>query len=217
VSTASSALRIAHPPAVEGQKLLQEKAVRLLVAAFQANPAQVCQLAWLYPACLHAQMCGMHGVIHSSACCAPCNLGPMRRTMSPSPPSSSPPPSQWGTLLDELFAHVIPYLPCGAKPPRDFPASEDARVCIQMATAAVLQMIQVGMGWWELWSGVETKAGLAAFAVVHWNNGNASELQCHPAWHAIDELHHESPSLLTIRLARRRVWTCRPWTATLLP
>lgn len=29
------------PPAVEGQKLLQEKAVRLLVAAFQANPAQV--------------------------------------------------------------------------------------------------------------------------------------------------------------------------------
>ncbi|PRW45458.1 nipped-B isoform X2 [Chlorella sorokiniana] len=73
---------------VEGQKLLQEKAVRLLVAAFQANPAQ------------------------------------------------------WGTLLDELFAHVIPYLPSGAKPPRDFPASEDARVCIQMATAAVLQMIQ---------------------------------------------------------------------------
>lgn len=53
---------------------------------------------------------------------------------------------QWGTLLDELFAHVIPYLPCGAKPPRDFPASEDARVCIQMATAAVLQMIQVGKG-----------------------------------------------------------------------
>lgn len=61
---------------------------------------------------------------------------------------------QWGTLLDELFAHAIPYLPCGAKPPRDFPASEDARVCIQMATAAVLQMIQVGdsgLGWLWTW------------------------------------------------------------------
>lgn len=41
-------------PAVEGQKLLQEKAVRLLVAAFQANPAQVRQPAvCLY---LHAAM-----------------------------------------------------------------------------------------------------------------------------------------------------------------
>ncbi|PSC68988.1 nipped-B B isoform X2 [Micractinium conductrix] len=81
---------------VEGQKLLQEKAARLLVAAFKAYPAQ------------------------------------------------------WGTMIDELFAHVIPHLPSGPKAPRDFPAAEDAggggaaaAGChIQMITAALLQMIQ---------------------------------------------------------------------------
>jgi hypothetical protein len=44
--------------------------------------------------------------------------------------------------LDELFAHVVPHLGGGTRVPRDFPASEDARTCIQMLTAAVLQMIQ---------------------------------------------------------------------------
>ncbi|KAL4427666.1 hypothetical protein ABPG75_001755, partial [Micractinium tetrahymenae] len=73
---------------VEGQKLLQEKAVRLLVAAFKGHPAQ------------------------------------------------------WGTILEELSSHVIPHLEGGLRAPRDFPASEDARTCIQMFTAAVLQMIQ---------------------------------------------------------------------------
>ena len=60
--------------------------------------------------------------------------------------------AQWGTLLDELFAHVIPYLPGGPRAPRDFPASEDTRTCIQMATAAVLQMIQA-RGWGLLGAG----------------------------------------------------------------
>lgn len=45
-------------PAVEGQKLLQEKAVRLLVAAFQANPAQVRQPASLLVQ--HAAMLMLH-------------------------------------------------------------------------------------------------------------------------------------------------------------
>ena len=57
---------------------------------------------------------------------------------------------QWGTVLDELFAQVVPFLPGGPRPARDFPASEDARTCIQMLTAAVLQMIQVGAGGWVL-------------------------------------------------------------------
>lgn len=52
---------------------------------------------------------------------------------------------QWGTILEELSAHVIPHLEGGQRAPRDFPASEDARTCIQMLTAAVLQMIQVGL------------------------------------------------------------------------
>lgn len=45
-------------------------------------------------------------------------------------------------MLDELFAQVVPFLPGGPRAPRDFPASEDGRLCIQMVTAAVLQSIQ---------------------------------------------------------------------------
>ena len=60
-------------------------------------------------------------------------------------PSFFPCACQRGTILDELFAHVAPYLPTGPKAPRDFPASEDARTCIQMFSAAVAQMIQVGL------------------------------------------------------------------------
>lgn len=68
---------------------------------------------------------------------------------------------QWGTLLDELFVHVMPYLPGGPRAPRDFPASEDARTCIQMATAAVLQMIQARpAGGLELGAGVLQHAPL---------------------------------------------------------
>lgn len=54
-------------------------------------------------------------------------------------------PPQWGTILEELSSHVIPHLEGGPRAPRDFPASEDARTCIHMFTAAVLQMIQVGV------------------------------------------------------------------------
>lgn len=63
------------------------------------------------------------------------------------PLARAPAPAlQWGTVLDELFSHVVPHLSGGPRAPRHFPASEDARTCIQMLTAAVLQMIQVGLG-----------------------------------------------------------------------
>ena len=163
--------------AVEGQKLLQEKAVRLLVAAFQAYPAQVgaqwggCKLGgrvgrWAdrlqpcWTACLlsSARLPALLAPFNpppSLPAPLPTSLphthSPSRGHMPPLPPTDSPatdvppppPPLQWGALLEELFAHVMPHLAGGPRAPRDFPASEDARTCIQMLTAAVLQMIQV--------------------------------------------------------------------------
>jgi hypothetical protein len=147
---------------VEGQKLLQEKATRLLVAAFQGYPAQVrccaarlfCSVRWL-SCCARSKSARWAAAAHLAASPVPpsFSLPPTLSHHPPIPPHPSFPPSpcchlQWGTVLDELFAQVVPYLPGGPRPARDFPASEDARTCIQMLTAAVLQMIQVGGCWW---------------------------------------------------------------------
>ena len=132
---------------VEGQRLLQEKAVRLLVAAFQTSPAQV-------------RAAGRGGGFGGGGRAEGGARGAARASPPPylcAPHASTHPPTtcplgpctpQWGTLLDELFTHVVPYLSGGPRAPRDFPASDDARTCVQMLTAAVLQMIQVGLGGW---------------------------------------------------------------------
>ena len=153
---------------VEGQKLLQEKAARLLVAAFKAYPAQVGAGGSRAPAGasrwapsgeggaaavpdgIPPSPCAPLPVLHL---CPPGLFLPFRPSLSPFFPSPVT-LLQWGTMIDELFAHVIPHLPSGPKAPRDFPAAEDAggggaaaAGChIQMITAALLQMIQVG-GW----------------------------------------------------------------------
>lgn len=161
---------------------------------------------------------GARGVLFLESLRARTGVGPPRcASKSPShystlhtTPLPLPPSLQWGTLLDEFFAHVVPYLPTGPKAPRDFPASEDARVGVQMAAAAVLQMIQVGRdaseGVWALclWWFVSCMQAMGAPPAAA---AGSLPTRALPPLPPISTL---LPSL------PRPAWTCRPWTATLL-
>lgn len=50
-----------------------------------------------------------------------------------------------GTVMDEMFAHVVPFQGGSKRSPREFLAGEEGSVRIQMVTAAVVQMVQASM------------------------------------------------------------------------
>lgn len=120
---------------------------------------------------------------------------------------------QWGTILEELCAHVVPHLEGGPRAPRDFPASEDARTCIQMFTAAVLQMIQVGLP-----GGGTPPRGPPGCAVplgrcLHVEHRSSSSLppQAH---HGLQSTVSATMPQLGHAVACRRAWTSLLWTAS---